>query len=132
MKRLLVVAVLLCAVSASVLAQEAAVPAPAQPPADEGPRYTILTKLARGLGNIIMSPFEIPVTAHVVATDTDVFVGATMGSVAGAAATIERLGCGVMDVFTFLFPPYDRPLISYVIGKSPAGAAAINTFPREY
>ncbi|HUT37379.1 MAG TPA: exosortase system-associated protein, TIGR04073 family [Planctomycetota bacterium] len=129
MRRVLVVAVLLFAVSAPLLAQEPAVPA--QPTEEEGPRFTIFTKLFRGIGNIIIAPFEIPVTAFNVAADTDVFIGVSVGSVAGAAAGCERLGCGVMDVITFLFPPYDRPLLTYTVGKSPAGAAAINTFPRE-
>ena len=131
MRRLLVVAVLLFAVSAPLLAQEAATPV-AQPAEEEGPRFTVFYKLFRGIGNIIISPFEIPVTAFNVAADTDVFIGASAGSVAGAAAGCERFGCGVMDVVTFLFPPYDRPIISYTVGKSPAGAAAINTFPREF
>ncbi|MBM4042176.1 MAG: exosortase system-associated protein, TIGR04073 family [Planctomycetes bacterium] len=131
MKRALVVAVLLFAVAAPLLAQEAAAPPPAQPAEEEGPRFTIITKLVRGIGNIIKAPFEIPVTAYHVAADTDVFIGASVGAAAGAAAGVERLGCGVMDVVTFLFPPYDRPLITYSLGKSPTGAAAINTFPRE-
>jgi len=130
MRRALVVAVLLFAVAAPLLAQDAA-PPPAQPMEEEGPRFTIFTKLFRGIGNIIMSPFEIPVTAFTVAAEADVFIGASVGSFAGACAGIERLGCGAMDVVTFLFPPYDRPLINYSIGKSPTGAAAINTFPRE-
>ena len=127
MKKLVAVAVLLLAVSAPALAQDAV-----QPPADEGPQYTIFTKLFRGIGNMIMSPFEIPVTAFNVAADTDVFIGASVGSVAGAAAGIERLAAGAMETVTFLFPPYDRSLITYPIGKSPAGMSAISAFPREF
>ncbi len=128
MNRALVAAVVLFAVSAPLLAQEATTP---PPPATEGPQHTIFTKLFRGIGNIICAPIEIPATAFNVAADTDVFIGASVGSVAGAAAGCERLGCGVLDVLTFLFPPYDRPLITYTLGKSPAGQAAINAFPKE-
>ena len=126
MKKLVAVAVLLLAVSAPALAQDAV-----QPP-DEGPQYTIFTKLFRGIGNMIMSPFEIPVTAFNVAADTDVFIGASVGSVAGAAAGIERCAAGAMEVVTFLFPPYDRALITYPVGKSPAALSAISAFPREF
>jgi len=128
MNRVLVAVVLLFTLSAPLLAQEVAAP-PVAP--EEGPRYTIFTKFFRGVGNILISPFEIPVSAFNVAADTDVFIGVSAGSVAGAAATCERFGCGVMDIVTFLFPPYDRPLITYSLGKSAAAQAAINTFPRE-
>ncbi len=130
MKVLFVVAVLVFAVSAPLVAQDA--PAtPAQPTQDEGPRFTLFTKFFRGIGNIIMSPFEIPVTAFNVSAETDVFIGASLGSVAGAFAGAERLACGAMDVVTFLFPPYDRALLTYTIGKSPTVSAVITTFPRE-
>ncbi|HRT97433.1 MAG TPA: exosortase system-associated protein, TIGR04073 family [Planctomycetota bacterium] len=129
MKHVLVAALLLFALSAPLVAGEAAAP---PPPEDQGPHFTVFTKFFRGVGNVILSPFEIPVTAFNVAADTDVFIGVSAGSVAGAAAGIERLGCGVMDIVTFLFPPYDRPLLPYTLGKSPAAQAAVNTFPRDF
>lgn len=129
MNRVLVAALLLFALTAPLFAEDAAAPPAVQ---DEGPHFTVFTKFFRGVGNVILSPFEIPVTAFNVAADTDVFIGVSAGSVAGAAAGIERFGCGVMDIVTFLFPPYDRPLLPYTIGKSPAAQAAINTFPREF
>lgn len=130
MKALFVAAALLFALCAPLLAQETpAAPAPQQP--DEGPRFTIFTKFFRGVGYLIMAPFEIPVTAFNVAADTDVFIGASAGTFAGACAGVERAACGAMDIITFLFPPYDRPLLTYTVGKSPIGAAAISTFPRE-
>ena len=130
MKRALILTTLFCALMVPAFAQDAppALPDNAQ---QEGPRYTLFTKFFRGIGNIIASPFEIPVTAYAVATETDVFIGASAGSVAGAMAGVERLGCGVMDVITFLFPPYDRPIIIHAVGQSPIGKAAANTFPRE-
>jgi len=132
MKRVLVAAVLLLAVSAPLLAAEATVPPPtADQQQDQGPRYTIFTKFFRGVGNIIMAPIEIPVSVFNVAAETDVFIGITAGTVAGAAAGVERLGCGVLDVATFLFPPYDRPLITHELGKSAAAKATTRTFPRE-
>ena len=118
-KTLIVVAVLLVASSAA-LAQEAP---------DEGPQYTIFSKLFRGVGNLILAPIEIPVSIFNVAADTDVFIGVSAGTVAGAAAGIERLGAGSLDIVTFLFPPYDRSLITYEVGKSPASLAAAATFP---
>ena len=130
MKRALILIALLFALTAPAFAQDAPPNVPAAAP-DEGPHYTLFTKFFRGIGNIIASPFEIPVTAYTVATETDVFIGASAGSVAGAMAGVERLGCGVMDVITFLFPPYDRPIIIYSVGQSPVGKAAASTFPRE-
>jgi len=123
MKKVLMVALVLFAVSGAALAEDAV---------DEGPRYTIFTKLFRGVGNVIVSPFEIPVSVFNVAADTDVFIGVTAGTIAGAAAGIERAGAGVLDVATFLFPPYDRSLITFEVGKSPAAKAAVATFPREF
>jgi len=122
MRKALIVLAVLFVISAPVFAQEAT---------DEGPKYTIFTKFFRGVGNVILSPFEIPVSAFHVAADTDVFIGATAGSVAGVAAGAERCAAGVMDVVTFLFPPYDRSLITYSLGKSPAAQAASAAFPRE-
>ena len=123
MKKVLVVAILLLAVSTPALAQQAQ---------EEGPQYTIFTKLFRGVGNIVMSPFEIPVSAFNVAADTDIFIGITVGTISGIAAGIERAGAGVFDIITFPFPPYDRPLITYTIGKSPAALAAVGAFPKEF
>lgn len=120
MKKALIVVAMLLVVSSAALAQEAA---------DEGPKFTIFTKLFRGIGNVIAAPFEIPVSIFNVAADTDVFIGAAAGGVAGIAATAERLGAGVLDVVTFPFPPYDRALITYQVGKSAAAQAAIDAFP---
>jgi len=120
MKKALIVVALLLVVSSGAWAQEAA---------DEGPTHTIFSKLFRGIGNVIAAPFEVPVSIFNVAADTDVFVGTLAGSVAGVAATAERLGAGVMDVVTFPFPPYDRPLVTYPVGKSAAAEAAIDAFP---
>jgi putative exosortase-associated protein (TIGR04073 family) len=128
MKKVLLAVALLFVLSAVTLAQQA----PATPPVTEGPQYTIFTKLFRGIGNVIISPFEIPVSAYNVAADTDVFVGATAGSVAGLAAGAERLGAGAFDIVTFLFPPYDRPLVKYEVGKSDATNAAVGAFPKEF
>jgi len=122
MRKLVIVGVLLAAMTVPVLAQEAE---------EEGPQHTIFTKLFRGVGNVIMAPFEIPVSVFNVAADTDVFIGVTAGTVAGVAAGVERAGAGVLDVVTFLFPPYDKPLVTYSVGQSPAAQAAVATFPRE-
>ena len=130
MKALVVFALAVFVAASPLVAQETTAPTP-QPQEPEGPRFTIFTKFFRGVGNIIMSPFEIPVTAFNVSADTDVFIGISLGSAAGAAAGIERLACGALDVVTFLFPPYDRPLLTHTIGKSPIGASVITTFPRE-
>ena len=122
MRKLVIVGVLLAAMTVPVLAQEAE---------EEGPQHTIFTKLFRGVGNVIMAPFEIPVSVFNVAADTDVFIGVTAGTVAGVAAGVERAGAGVLDVVTFLFPPHDKPLVTYSVGQSPAAQAAVATFPRE-
>jgi putative exosortase-associated protein (TIGR04073 family) len=122
MKKTLLAAVLLALTCVSSFAQEATV--------EEGPSYTIFTKLGRGIGNVILSPFEIPVSIVHVAADTDVFVGATAGTIGGLAGGIERLCAGGVEMATFLFPPYDRALINYELGKSPAAQAASSAFPK--
>ncbi|NQT88520.1 exosortase system-associated protein, TIGR04073 family [bacterium] len=121
MKKALLVIAVLFVISAPTFAQEAV---------DEGPRYTIFTKLGRGIGNVILSPIEIPVSIGTVGSQTDVFVGVTAGTVGGVCGGVERLCGGAVEILTFLFPPYDRPLVSYELGKSPAAQAAITTFPK--
>lgn len=120
-KALIVVAVVLVASSAA-WAQEAAT-------AEEGPQYTVFTKFFRGVGNILASPLEIPVSMYNVSADTDVFIGTLAGGAAGVASGAERLKAGCMDVALCLFPPYDRSLITYEIGRSPAAQAAAAIFP---
>ena len=123
MKRTLLVVALLVAVTSTAVAQEAA--------AAQGPRYTIFTKLGRGIGNLIMAPIEIPVTLFNVSAETDVLIGIPLGAIAGTVGGIERGVAGVIDVGTFIFPPYDKPLITFELGKSNAASAAIEAFPSE-
>jgi putative exosortase-associated protein (TIGR04073 family) len=120
MRNALIVVAMLLALSSVGLAQEAV---------EEGPQYTVFSKLFRGIGNVILAPFEVPVSMFNVAADTDVFIGIGVGSVAGGAACVERAVAGGVDVVTFLFPPYDRALVTYEVGKSPAAQAAASTFP---
>ena len=124
MKKALLVAALLVAVSSVALAQGTAVP--------EGPQYTIFTKLFRGIGNVVTCPIEIPVSLFNVSADTDVAVGLTAGTIAGIAGGLERGVAGLVDIGTFIFPPYDRPLVTYEIGKSPAVQAAVAAFPKDF
>ncbi len=123
MKRMLLVVVLLFAVTSAAVAEEADV---------EGPRYTIFTKLGRGIGNLIKAPIEIPVTLFNVSAETDVVIGIPLGLLAGSVAGCERVIAGVIDLGTFIFPPYDRPLITYELGKSAAAKAASEAFPSEF
>jgi putative exosortase-associated protein (TIGR04073 family) len=124
MRRVLLSAALLLAMGAPAFAQEA----PKEP---QPPEYNAFTKLFRGVRNVFASPCEIPVTAYTVGIDTDVFIGATVGTAAGCAAGCERFAAGIMDIITFPFPPFDRPLVAYPVGKSAAGAAAITAFPKD-
>jgi putative exosortase-associated protein (TIGR04073 family) len=124
MKKMLLVLALLVVVPSVALAQEGE--------ATEGPRYTVFSKLFRGIGNVVASPIEIPVSLFNVGADTDVTVGLTMGTLAGVVGGAERLLAGGVDILTFPFPPYDRPMITYDIGKSPAVNAAIEAFPSEF
>jgi len=96
---------------------------------DEGPQYTIFTKFFRGVGNILLAPIEIPVTVYNVSADTDVCIGTLAGGVAGVCSGAERLKAGCMDIAFCVFPPYDRQLITYELGRSPAALAAAATFP---
>ena len=61
--------------------------------------------------------------------NTDVCIGLGAGTVAGGAACCERAVAGGVDIITFLFPPYDRSLVTYEVGKSPAAQAAAAAFP---
>ncbi|NQT54285.1 exosortase system-associated protein, TIGR04073 family [bacterium] len=122
MKKMLIVVALLFAVSSVALAQDEEM---------QGPRYTIFTKLFRGIGNVIMSPIEIPVSLFNVGAETDVTVGLTLGTLAGVVGGAERLIAGGVDIVTFIFPPYDKPMITYELGKSAAVKAAIEAFPAD-
>ena len=124
MRKALLVVGILFAVCGATVAAEAEVPA--------GPEYTVFTKFFRGVGNIIQAPFEIPVSMFHVAAETDVTVGLTFGTLAGAVAGAERIVAGVIDIGTCPFPPYDRPLVTYEIGKSPVAQAARAAFPQEF
>ena len=123
MKNVVIVVALLLAFGATAYAEEA-VP--------EGPQFTVFTKLGRGIKNIVVAPIEIPVSVFNVAADTDFAVGLTAGTLAGLVSGVERIACGGIDICTCLFPPYDRPLISYELGKAPVVQAAISAFPQEF
>jgi putative exosortase-associated protein (TIGR04073 family) len=123
MKRLLLAVALVAACSAVARAEDAA---------PTGPRFNIFTKLFRGAGNVLASPVEIPVSLFNVAADTDVTVGLTFGTLSGVIAGAERAVAGVIDMGTFIFPPYDRPLIVHDIGKSAVTKAATEAFPAEF
>jgi len=135
MRNVLLAIGLLLVVCGAAIAQEGipAAPAATTPTApQQGWQYTLFTKLGRGIGNIVLAPIEIPVTAFNVCAETDVAVGLTAGVIAGIAACVERKVAGAVDIVTFLFPPYDRPIITWELGKSPAAGGAVSTFPKEF
>lgn len=124
MKKLLLTLAVLMALAASIPAAEE------PPPPKPERRGLFLSKLARGVENVVLSLVEIPMTMTKVSAETDAWTGVLAGGPAGAGAMISRLGTGVFEIATFPFPPYYNDILPYHVGESPAAQEAIDTFGR--
>lgn len=124
MKKGMMTLVLLVALCGVV---DAAEPAASKVPEGKK-RGLFLSKLARGVENVVLSLVEVPMTMTKVSAETDAWTGIAAGAPAGTGAMLARLGTGVFEIATFLFPPYYTDIIPYHVGESPAAQEAIDTF----
>lgn len=75
---------------------------------------TAATKLGNGLGNMLTGWMEIPRKISEVSSEQDAFAGITIGTLTGACYGTGRTAAGVLDAGTFVFPPYDKPIMEPV------------------
>ena len=70
-----------------------------------------VNKFGRGLINAATCWLEVPAEVYRVAKEKGNFVGGTLGLLQGVCSTLLRAATGVVDVATFIIPPYNHPLI---------------------
>lgn len=70
-----------------------------------------LNKFTRGIVNISFFWLEVPIEMNKTAKEQNQFVGGTLGLAKGFFAGFLRIATGVVDIATFIIPPYDRPLM---------------------
>lgn len=68
---------------------------------------TAVTKLGRGLINIVTGWVEIPIQISERESDESVPIKVFHGAVFGVVRATQRMAYGIWDTATFLFPPYD-------------------------
>ncbi|OGW77938.1 MAG: hypothetical protein A3I73_02680 [Omnitrophica bacterium RIFCSPLOWO2_02_FULL_45_16] len=66
--------------------------------------YDPVTKLGRGLCNILTSPLELPAQSSKANNSDGPFAGATVGVLKGLQMTVTRAVVGVYEVATFMLP----------------------------
>jgi len=76
-----------------------------------------LARLGRGLGNILVSPLEIPATMLRVGSEHNPIYGILAGGVEGLGNGIVRLGAGVLETATFFLPSGTLPLYNKRLGE---------------
>lgn len=72
---------------------------------------TPLNKLGRGLINTVTCLVEVPAEAFKVAEEKGPVVGCTLGVAEGVVVAFLRGLSGLYDTFTFVIPPYNKPLM---------------------
>ncbi len=80
---------------------------PMASPAFAAEGNTVVTKLGRGLINIVTGWVEIPLQISERESDESVPIKLFHGAVFGLGRAIQRMSYGIWDTATFLFPPYD-------------------------
>jgi len=73
---------------------------------------TPVNKLGRGMINLFTCLAEVPAEAYKVTQEKDALTGCTLGVVEGFGTAFLRGLTGLVDAVTFLFPPYDKPLMT--------------------
>jgi len=96
-----IVGLLTLAVSSIGFAEGEKASAPANP----------INKLASGLDNALLGWMDIPRQINKVSSYENAFAGMTYGTVKGIAYGTGRTAAGVIDTGTFIFPPYDKPMV---------------------
>ena len=72
---------------------------------------TPMTKLGRGLTNIITAPVEIPKQIILTGKKYNLVIGLLAGTAKGVGFGALRAGMGVLDTVTFFMPKYDRVIV---------------------
>lgn len=70
-----------------------------------------LNKLGRGVINTLTCLAEVPAEAYKVSQEKGPLTGCTLGIVEGVFTAMLRGLTGIFDAVTFIFPPYDKPLM---------------------
>jgi len=68
-------------------------------------------KLGRGVVNVLTGWLEIPNKISEEAKNSNAVQGLLVGTVKGAGYTVAREGTGALETATFVFPPYDKPMM---------------------
>lgn len=105
-------ATVLAAAPAGALAEGAYAYYEARVPA-QGP----LARAGRGIGNILISPFEIPATMRRVAFEKDPFFGIWAGGLEGVGNGLSRMLAGAVELCTAPLPGFTLPLYSKRLGQ---------------
>lgn len=72
---------------------------------------TPLNKLGRGVINTASCWTEIIGQSAKVSKEKNLFLGLTIGVTEGVITGLVRGLTGILDITTFLFPPYNQPLV---------------------
>jgi len=72
---------------------------------------TPLNKLGRGFINTVTCLAETPAGVYRVSKDKGEVVGLTLGFVEGLFTSVLRGASGILDMVTFVIPPYNKPLM---------------------
>jgi len=76
-----------------------------------------LSRLTRGVCNIVISPLEIPATMLRVAGEHNANYGIFAGGAEGLGNGIVRLGAGALEVVTFPLPSDVLPIYNKKLGE---------------
>jgi len=74
-------------------------------------KHSPINKFGRGLINTVTCWAEIPGQVAVVSKEQNPAIGMTLGLGEGMFTMLLRGATGLVDVFTFFMPPYDKPLM---------------------
>jgi len=102
------------------LAQESAAPAVTRDASQETPRYPgtgPLSRLGRGLVNMLISPLEIPATMVRVGSEHNPVFGFIGGPLEGLGNGLVRFGAGALETLTFFIPSDRLPLYNKRLGE---------------
>jgi len=93
-----------------------AAPSPAQLDEPRLPGTGPLSRLGRGLSNILLSPLEIPATMLRVGGEYNAFFGIWAGALEGLGNGLVRLSAGALEALTFPIPSDGLPLYNKRLG----------------
>jgi len=86
-----------------------------------------LSRLARGLKDVVLSPFELPATIRRVAAEKDPFTGLWAGGLEGIGNGLSRMMAGVVEIATFPIPSTTMPLYTKRLGETASPGRGVPT-----